>query len=127
MTSLMEAYRLVLRVSSSAAEEPADEMPCGNASASEPPVLDQSDRLPIPISCGTPLAVRRRRFWRATQRAKPAGMLRTGDAIRLETGKRVVITYISVGFAPTDRYIEWGGAPRSSWANIPVDAQVILA
>ena len=60
------------------------------------------------------------------RRAKPAGALRPGDAIRLESGKRVVITYVSVGFAPTDRYIEWRGAPTRNWANVSLNAQVIM-
>jgi hypothetical protein len=37
-----------------------------------------------------------------------------------------VITYVSVGFAPTDRYIEWRGAPTRNWANVSLNAQVIM-
>jgi hypothetical protein len=122
----MEAYRLVLRASPSAAKE-LDIKSDGNAPAQEPPVVCQAHQAPIPISSGTPIAVRSNGSSRATRRAKPAGTLGPGDAIRLETGERVVITYVSVGFRPTDRYIEWGGAPRTNWANVPADEQVILA
>jgi hypothetical protein len=58
--------------------------------------------------------------------------LRPGDAIRLETGEHVVFIYMSVGFmsvgcGPTEQHIERRGPPRNSCANVPVDAQVILA
>jgi hypothetical protein len=81
---------------------------------------------PIWISSGTPVAVRGSGYSGTRRRAKPAGALRPGDAIRLESGKRVVITYVSVGFAPTDRYIEWRGAPTRNWANVSLNAQVIM-
>jgi hypothetical protein len=61
------------------------------------------------------------------RRAKPASALQTGDAIRLKSGKRVVITYVSRGFAPTDRYIEWRGRGSNNWANVSLDAPVRLA
>jgi hypothetical protein len=61
------------------------------------------------------------------RRAKTAGALRPGDAIRLESGERVVITYVSPGFAPTDQYIEWRGRGPNNWANVPLDTPVKLA
>jgi hypothetical protein len=64
---------------------------------------------------------------RALRRAKPASALRPGDAVRLKSGERVVITYGSPGFAPTDRYIEWRGPWPNNWANVPLDTPVRLA
>jgi hypothetical protein len=61
------------------------------------------------------------------RRAKPANALRPGDAIRLEGGKRVVITYVSRGFAPSESYIEWRGRSSNNWGNVPVDTPVRLA
>jgi hypothetical protein len=34
---------------------------------------------------------------------------------------------VSLGFAPTDRYIEWRGPLLSNWANVRADVQVLLA
>jgi hypothetical protein len=63
----------------------------------------------------------------ASRHAKRASVLQLGDAIRLESGKRVVITYVSRGFAPTERYIEWRGHGPNNWANVPLDTSVRLA
>jgi hypothetical protein len=129
LINLMDALRIVLRVSRSTAQEAGAgvEMPGSVAPIPGPRVPGHADPPPIRISSGTPVAVRGSGYSGATGRAKPAGALRPGDEIRLESGKRVVITYVSVGFAPTDRYIEWRGEARTSWANIPLDAQVMLA
>jgi hypothetical protein len=63
----------------------------------------------------------------ASRRTKLASVLQLGDAIRLESGKRVVIDYVSRGFTPTDRYIEWRGHGSHNWANVPLDTPVRLA
>jgi hypothetical protein len=126
LINLTDALRLVLRVSRSTAQEAGVEMPESDAPIPGPPVPSQVDPPPIRISSGTPVAVRDRGYSGATRRAKPDGALRPGDAIRLESGERVVITYVSVGFAPTDRYIEWRGAPTRNWANVSLNAEVIM-
>jgi hypothetical protein len=82
---------------------------------------------PIEIFSGTPLMIMRDGRRRALRRAKRASALRPGDAIRLVSGKRVVITYVSPGFALTDRYIEWRGRGSNNWANVPLDTPVKLA
>jgi hypothetical protein len=99
----------------------------GESPAFEPPILYQAEQPPIRNFAGTPIATRHSGSWMALRRTKRASALRAGDAIRLETGERVVISYVSVGFEPTDRYIEWRGPPMSNWTNVPFDAQVMLA
>lgn len=64
--------------------------------------------------------------WKTLRRAKPASALQTGDAIRLESGKRRDHLR-DPGFAPTDQYIEWRGRGQNNWANVPLDAAVRLA
>jgi hypothetical protein len=63
----------------------------------------------------------------ASRHTKLASALERGDAIRLESGKRVVIDYLSRGFAPTDQYIEWRGHQPNNWANVALDTPVRLA
>jgi hypothetical protein len=126
LTNLMDAFRIVLRASPSAIMEPAANMPSGIAPAPEP-VPGPADPPRIQTSSGTPVAVAHSRSFRALRRAKPASELRPGDAIRLETGERVVITYASAGFASTHRYIEWRGPLISNWANVPLDGEIMLS
>jgi hypothetical protein len=127
LIDLMDALRLVLRVSRSTAQEAGVEGPGSDVPVPGPLVPGQADPPALRISSGTAVAVRRSGFPRALRRAKQAGALRPGDAIRLESAERVVITYVSGGFAPTDRYIEWRGPPLSNWANVPGDVHVLLA
>jgi hypothetical protein len=126
LPNLMDVWRTVLRISPSTVT-PGTDMPKGNTPALEPTIPNGPDRPSARNLSGTPVAVRRSDFLKALQHAKPASALRPGDAIRLETGERVVITYVSVGFAPTDRYIEWRGPLLSNWANVRADVQVLLA
>ena len=37
-----------------------------------------------------------------------------------------MITYVSAGFASTDRYIEWRGPLTNNWATVPLDEEVVL-
>ena len=125
--NLMDALRIVLRASRSTAKPPG-EMPEGShVPVFEPAMLNEAEQPPIRNFACTPIAIRHSGSWMAFRRAKPASALRPGNAIRLETGERVVITYVSVGFEPTDRYIEWRGPATSNWTNVPFDAQVMLA
>ena len=125
--NLMDALRVVLRASRSTVKPPG-EMPEGsNAPAFEPAILNEVEQPPIRNFAGAPIAIRHSGSWMAFRRTKRASALRPGDAIRLETGECVVITYESAGFEPTHRYIEWRGPPTSNWTNVPFDAQVMLA
>lgn len=126
LTDLRNAARLVLRVSSPTVA-PVDGS-VANPPASALPMPRHASPGRIEISSGISLMITRYGHRKALRRSKPASALRPGDAIRLETGRRVVITYVSPGFAPTDRYIEWRGPNNwENWANVPLDAMVRLA
>lgn len=124
---MMDACRLVLRSSRVIEEEASPDMPGDTVPKPEPSEPGQGDNPPIQTSSGSPVAVRRRGFLKFMRRSKPASALRPGDVIRLETGERVVITYVSVGIVPTHRYIEWQGSLLRNWANLPLDTDVLLA
>ena len=127
MTDLRNAARLVLRVSSPSAVQPPEGRFAGNPPTPALPTRGPTNPPPSKVPSGTPLLIMRDGRRKTLRRAKPASALQTGDAIRLESGKRVVITYVSRGFAPTDRYIEWRGRGPNNWANVPLDAPVRLA
>src|SRR6266446_7831020 len=146
LTDLTDYFRLVLRTSRSTADAPPADAPPADAPPADAPPADappadappadaptadaratrQVDCSPVQTSLGTPVATPHSRPVRAARRAKPVCALQPGDAIRLETGERVVVTYVCTGGGPGRRYIEWRGPLPSNWANLPLDALVVL-
>jgi hypothetical protein len=116
LTDLTDYLRIVLRTSRFPVDAPAADAPA-------PPHVDAP---PIQTSSGTPVAVPHTRFVRALRRTKLVKALQPGDGIRLETGERVLVTYVCAGRAANYRYIEWRGPLPSNWANLPLDALVVL-
>jgi hypothetical protein len=116
LTDLTDYLRLVLRTSRSTADAPPADAPAAR----------QLDRPPVQTSLGTPVAVPQSWPVRAARRAKPVSAIQPGDAIRLETGERVVVTYVCTDRAPGHRYIEWRGPLPSNWAKLPLDALIVL-
>jgi hypothetical protein len=123
LTDLRNAARLVVRTSSPV-EQPSADRSAGNPPAPALPTPEQTNPPPSKVSSGTPLMIMRDVRRKALRCAKPASALRPGDTVRLKSGKRVVITYVSRGFTPTDRYIEWRGPEPNNWANVPLDTPV---
>lgn len=96
MTDLRNAARLVLRTSGLFTVE----QPPGSGSAANPPALavpmsGQADTQPSTTASGTALMIVRDGRRRGLRRTKRASALLPGDAIRLKSGARVVITYVS--------------------------------
>ena len=128
MTDLRNAARLVLRTSGLFTVE----QPPGSGSAANPPALavpmsGQADTQPSTTASGTALMIVRDGRRRGLRRTKRASALLPGDAIRLKSGARVVITYVSRGAAPNAKYIEWRDHSPKNWANVPLDTPVRLA
>ena len=108
MTDFRDAARLVLRSSSLNFKQPRTDKAAGNPQGPAPSMPGRANPPLIKTSSGTPLMIMRDgRRW--VGGLKEASTLRPRDAIRLETGERVAINYVSRGFAPADRYIEWRG------------------
>jgi hypothetical protein len=125
LTDLIDYFRIVLRTSRSTADALPTEAPPADPPTAEAPATRPVDR-PLQTSSGTPVAVPDSWPVRAARRAKPVSALQPGDAIRLETGERVVVNYVCTSGAPGHRYIEWRGPLPSNWANLPLDALVVL-
>jgi hypothetical protein len=130
LTELIDYFRIVLRTSRSPADAPAADAPTADAPTADAPTADAPaprhvDPPPIQTSSGTPVAVPHTRSVRSLRRVKLVKALQPGDAICLETGVRVVVTYVSAGRAPSHRYIEWRGPLPNNWANLPLDALVV--
>jgi len=123
---LHDYFRLVLRATSataSPAPAPAP-APAAAASAAGASPARSIDPPPAQRSSGSPVAVRRTRA--LFVRTKLASDLKPGDVIRLETGQRVTITYVSSGMITGSRFIEWRGPQESCWANVLIDEPVVL-
>jgi hypothetical protein len=123
----MNAARLVLRASSADIDQRPADKSTDKASPFPLPKPEQANRSSSKLSTGTPLMIIPDGHPPDSRHAKRASVLQLGDAIRLGNGKRVVITYASRGFAPTERYIEWRGHGPNNWANVALDTPVRLA
>lgn len=121
----MKAARLVLRTSSVDVDQPPADKSTDNSSSPVLPKPVQANLSSTKLSSGTPLMIIRDGHPRASRHAKRASLLELGDAIRLKSGERVVITYVGQGF--THRYIEWRGGAHNNFANVPLDTRVRLA
>jgi len=125
LTDFMKAARLVLRTSSVDVDQPPADKSTDNSSSPVLPKPIQANLSSTKLSSGTPLMIIRDGHPRASRHAKRASLLELGDAIRLKSGERVVITYVGQGF--THRYIEWRGGAHNNCANVPLDTPVRLA
>ena len=123
----MQAARIVLRTSSVDVDQPPADKSTDNSSSAVLPKPGQANPSSTKLSSGTPLMIIRDGYPRASRHVKRASLPELGDAIRLESGKRVVVTYVSRGFTPADRYIEWRGGGDNNCANVPLDTPVRLA
>jgi hypothetical protein len=121
LTDLTDYLRIVLRTSRFPVDAPA-----ADAATADAPAPPHVDAPPIQTSSGTPVAVPHTRFVKSRRRIKLVKALQPGDTIRLETGERVLVTYVCTGRAANYRYIEWRGPLPSNWANLPLDALVVL-